>query len=662
MAAMEEIDPTCNPMQTLLDERPKSHVDQSQNSEKVDVAIPQQPGPDDFRNYDIVRATQYGVIERVQELIEGGFDVNENDRENVSLLHWAAINNRTEIVKYFVRKGAVVDKFGGDLNSTPLHWATRQGHLKMVVQLMSLGADPTLRDGEGCSCIHLAAQFGHTAIVAYLIAKGNDVDMVDQHGMTALMYASYRIFAYDPVRMLLTFGASLDKTDKIQGNSPLHFACQSANTVVIKTLINAGANLDALNAKRQTPIDLAAMHKHTAVVKRLHEMRIELGYDTRHCLQKYTNDKNVRRKVMLVFPFIALWAIGAIPEMEADWYVKLALAAVGIVIWKVVAHFFFDDKMMVVMPISIYLATKLWMYYTWFAYLVPYIQSTEKNILFTLNTLLLTYNFWKAWRTDPGYIETDRTDKVKVILELAEDQTLSLNQFCSTCLIHRPIRSKHCNTCNKCVAKMDHHCPWIDNCVGVDNHKYFIGYLIFLFGMICWCFHGCQIYWNHVCPFDIYVDGITGIIYKIVKASPWVAWIAINSVGHMLWVGILLSCQMYQIVWLGMTTNERINFVKYEYLHDKEAKMQDHADMKGHGHSHAGHAHHSFHGGAKAKTKNPFHRGMFKNMVDLLGWRLCGLLRPNKLDYRHLFVLPGEQAAVSKRLKFNVNRENYQFV
>lgn len=53
-----------------------------------------------------------------------------------------------------------------------LYYYFRQGHLSMVVQLMKYGADPSLIDGEGCSCIHLAAQFGHTSIVAYLIAKG----------------------------------------------------------------------------------------------------------------------------------------------------------------------------------------------------------------------------------------------------------------------------------------------------------------------------------------------------------------------------------------------------------------------------------------------------------------------------------------------------------
>lgn len=74
--------------------------------------------------------------------------------------------------RYFISKGAIIEKLGGDLNSTPLHWAVRQGHLQMVVLLMQYGADPSIRDGEGYSCIHLAAQFAQTAIVAYLIAKG----------------------------------------------------------------------------------------------------------------------------------------------------------------------------------------------------------------------------------------------------------------------------------------------------------------------------------------------------------------------------------------------------------------------------------------------------------------------------------------------------------
>lgn len=62
-------------------------------------------------------------------------------------------------------KGAEVNAVGGELHATPLHWATRQGHLDACVILMNANADPALRDAEGCSCLHLAAQFGHTALV-----------------------------------------------------------------------------------------------------------------------------------------------------------------------------------------------------------------------------------------------------------------------------------------------------------------------------------------------------------------------------------------------------------------------------------------------------------------------------------------------------------------
>ncbi len=126
-------------------------------------------------------------------MIENGFDVNQRDSENITLLHWAAINCRKDIVRLYMDAGAIIDAIGGELQSSPLHWATRQGHLSMVVFLMKEGADPTLRDGEGCSAIHLAAQFGYTPIVAYLLAKGISPDIQDKNGMTPLMWSCARV-------------------------------------------------------------------------------------------------------------------------------------------------------------------------------------------------------------------------------------------------------------------------------------------------------------------------------------------------------------------------------------------------------------------------------------------------------------------------------------
>jgi len=89
------------------------------------------------------------------------------------------------------------------------------------------------------------------------------------------------------------------------------------------------------------------------------------------------------------------------------------------------------------------------------------------GLAYTLVTVALVVTAYIVARCDP----TDPS--VGQELSPKELKGLESRPYCFWCNCYKGHRMEHCRTCNRCVRDFDHHCPWLNNCIGGANYNGF---------------------------------------------------------------------------------------------------------------------------------------------------------------------------------------------